>query len=137
MTVEEEIKNIYTDKVATFENIPVDKFDELFVDNIVTSENNTCIIIYTHTESLNDSGIMTKLSWVVVWPWWPEDAMVGLYSCWWVSGCTHTKCATATSTDSPPKGYGTPNLVVVTGRWLVTGISMSRSGSRALRYKSV
>ena len=36
----------------------------------------------------------------------------------------HTgKGAKATSTDSPPKGYGTPNLVGVTGVWLVSGIS--------------
>ncbi len=46
-----------------------------------------------------------------------------------MSGRTQGKGAKATSTDSPPKGYGTPNLVVVTGRWLVSGISISRHGS--------
>ncbi len=50
-------------------------------------------------------------------------------SCSVMSGGTHVKGAKATSTDSPPKGYGTPNLVDVTGRWLVSGISIPRRGS--------
>ena len=60
MTVEDEVTNIYADKVPTFENIPVDNFEELFTDKKVIAEKNTCIIIYTHTESLNADGIMTK-----------------------------------------------------------------------------
>ncbi len=46
-----------------------------------------------------------------------------------ISGRTQVKGAKATSTDSPPKGYGTPNLVVL----LVAGwsqVSGSRRGSQ-------
>ncbi len=42
-----------------------------------------------------------------------------------MSGRTQGKGAKATSTDSPAKGYGTPNLVDVTGRWLVSGLCIS------------
>jgi len=45
MTVEDEIKNIYAYKVPTFENIPVDRFEELFVDKRVCAEINEYIII--------------------------------------------------------------------------------------------
>ncbi len=64
------------------------------------------------------------MSWVLVWLWWQEDAM-WVPSCSVMSGGTQVKGAKATSTDSPPKGYGTPNLVVVTGRWLVSGLGIS------------
>ena len=61
--------------------------------------------------------------WVVVWLEWPEDA-IWVPSCSVLSGPHTGKDAKATSTDSPPKGYGTPNLVGVTGHWLVSGISV-------------
>ena len=48
--------------------------------------------------------------WVVVWLWWPEDA-IWVPSCSVMSGPHTGKDAKATSTDSPPKGYGTPNPV--------------------------
>ncbi len=56
-----------------------------------------------------------------------------------MSGRTQMKSAKATSTDSPPKGYGTPNLVVVTGRWLVSGLWISArvSGLRSQVLVSV
>ena len=50
--------------------------------------------------------------WVVVWLGWPEDA-IWVPSCSVMSGLHTGKDAKATSTDSPPKGYGTPNLVVL------------------------
>jgi hypothetical protein len=68
--------------------------------------------------------LVDVLSWVLVWLWWPEDAM-WVPSCSVMSGRTQVKDAKATITDSPPKGYGTPNLVDVTGRWLGSGLYIS------------
>ena len=59
----------------------------------------------------------------------------------WVPSCSvmsgpHTgKDAKATSTDSPPKGYGTPNLVGVTGHWLVSGILVSGLRAQVQVYR--